>query len=105
LVGTVLAGATGTLTNRISVTAPPGAGPTVVTDPCSDNPAQACASISITTAAAATPTAAHGTLAATGIDVSGLVSSAALFVAVGTLAMVLSRRRTRTGVEVHSSPE
>ena len=103
--GTILAGATGTLTNRISVTAPPGAGPTVVTDPCSDNPAQACASTSITTGAAATPVAADGTLAATGIDVSGLVSSAALFVALGSAAVVLSRRRTRVGVEVHSSPE
>jgi uncharacterized repeat protein (TIGR01451 family) len=105
LVGTVLAGATGTLTNRISVTAPPGAGPTVVTDPCSDNPGQACASTSITTGAAAMPTAAHGTLAATGIDVSGLASSAALFVALGSLAVVLSRRRTRTDVEGHPSPE
>ena len=84
LVGTVLAGATGTLTNRISVSAPPGAGPTVVTDPCSDNPAQACASTSITTGAAAMPLAAHGTLAATGIDVSGLVSSAALLLALGS---------------------
>jgi uncharacterized repeat protein (TIGR01451 family) len=105
LVGTVLAGATGTLTNRISVTAPPGAGPTVVTDPCPDNPGQACASTSITTGAAAMPTAAHGTLAATGIDVSGLASSAALFVALGSLAVVLSRRRTRTDVEGHPSPE
>jgi uncharacterized repeat protein (TIGR01451 family) len=105
LVGTVVGGATGTLTNRISVTAPPGAGPTVVTDPCSDNPAQACASTSITTGAVATPIAAQGTLAATGIDVSGLASSAVLFVALGTLAVVLSRRRTRTGVESHSSPE
>jgi uncharacterized repeat protein (TIGR01451 family) len=105
LVGTVLAGAAGTLTNRISVTAPPGAGPTVVTDPCSDNPGQACASTSITTGAAAMPTAAHGTLAATGIDVSGLASSAALFVALGSLAVVLSRRRTRTDVEGHPSPE
>jgi uncharacterized repeat protein (TIGR01451 family) len=105
LVGTVVGGATGTLTNRISVTAPPGAGPTVVTDPCSDNPAQACASTSITTGAVATPIAAPGTLAATGIDVSGLASSAVLFVALGTLAVVLSRRRTRTGLESHSSPE
>ncbi len=90
LVGTVGPGATGTLTNRISVTAPPGATPTVITDPCTDSPAQACASTSITTAAAG------GTLASTGIDTSGLVSSAALFVALGTLAVVLSRRRTRS---------
>jgi uncharacterized repeat protein (TIGR01451 family) len=103
--GTILAGATGTLTNRISVIAPPGAGATVVTDPCSDNPSQACASISITTGAAATPIAAHGTLAATGIDVAGLLSSAALFVALGTLAVVLSRRQTRVVVEGPSSPE
>ena len=101
LVGTILTGATGTLTNRISVTAPPGAGPTVVTDPCSDNPAQACASTSITTGAAAMPIAANGSLAGTGIDVSGLVSSGALLVALGTLAVALSRRRTRTGVEGH----
>ena len=94
LVGTVLAGATGTLTNRISVTAPPGAGPTVVTDPCTDSAAQACASTSITTAAAVTPI---GTLAATGIDVSGLVSCAAVFVALGMLALVLSRRRSPAG--------
>ena len=105
LAGTVLAGATGTLTNRISIIAPPGAAPTVVTNPCSDNPAQACASTSITTAAGATPVAAHGTLAATGIDLSGLVSSAAVFVALGTLTVFLSRRRSRTGVEGHSSPE
>ena len=105
LVGTILTGATGTLTNRISVTAPPGAGPTVVTDPCSDNPAQACASTSITTGAAAMPIAANGSLAGTGIDVSGLVSSGALLVALGTLAVALSRRRTRTGVEGHPSPE
>jgi uncharacterized repeat protein (TIGR01451 family) len=105
LVGTVLAGATGTLTNRISVIAPPGAGPTVVSDPCSDNGAQACASTSITTAAAAAPIAAQGTLAATGIDVSGLVSSAALLVGLGALAVALSRRRPRTAVSDHSSPE
>ncbi len=88
LVGTVLAGATGTLTNRISVTAPPGAGPTVITDPCTDSAAQACASTSITT---------NGTLAVTGIDVSGLVSCAAVFVALGMLALVLSRRRSPVG--------
>ena len=91
LVGMVRPGATGTLTNRISVTAPPGAGPTVVTDPCTDSPGQACASTSITTAAG-------GTLASTGINVPGLVSSAALFLALGTLALVLPRRRGRTGV-------
>ena len=105
LVGTVLAGATGTLTNRISVVAPPGAGPTIVTDACSDNAAQACASTSITAGAAATPIAAPGTLAATGIDVSTLASSAGLFVALGTLAVMLSRRRARTDVEGHPSPE
>ena len=92
LVGTVRAGATGTLTNRISVTAPPGSGPTVVTDPCTDSPAQACASTAITTGSG-------GTLAATGINVPALVSSAAFFLALGTLALVLSRRRPRGGME------
>jgi uncharacterized repeat protein (TIGR01451 family) len=105
LAATILAGATGTVTNRISVTAPTGAGPTVVTDPCPDNPAQACASTSITTGAVATPIAARGTLAATGIDVSGLLSSATLFVTLGIVAVVLSRRRTRVSDEGYSSPE
>ena len=105
LVGTILGGATGTLINRISVTAPPGAGPTLVLDPCSDNRTQACASTTITTGAAATPLAAHGTLAATGIDVPGLVWSAALLITLGSGAVVLSRRRTRFGVQGRSSPE
>ncbi len=100
LVATVLAGATGTLTNRISVTAPPGAGPTVVTDPCTDSPGQACASTSITTGAAVAPVA-QGALAATGIDVAGLAFCGALFLALGTLALVLSRRRGRSGNVAH----
>jgi uncharacterized repeat protein (TIGR01451 family) len=95
LVGQVRAGAIGTLTNRISVTAPAGAGPTVVTDPCTDSPAQACASTSITTGAAG------GTLAATGINLPGLASSAFLLLALGTLALVLSRRRPRSGDADH----
>ena len=72
----------------------PGSGPTVITDPCTDSPGQACASTSITTAAAVVP--ANGTLAATGLDVSGLISVAALFVVLGMLALVLSRRHART---------
>jgi uncharacterized repeat protein (TIGR01451 family) len=93
LVGVVGKSASGTLTNRISVTAPPGAGPTVVTDPCTDSPGQACASTTITTAAAG------GTLASTGINLPGLASSAAFLVALGTLALVLSRRRVRNRTE------
>jgi uncharacterized repeat protein (TIGR01451 family) len=93
LVGTILSGASGTLTNRISVVAPPGAGPTVITDPCPDNPAQACASTSIISGATVVPAAAPGALAVTGLDLSGLLSYAALFLALGSLALVLSRRR------------
>jgi uncharacterized repeat protein (TIGR01451 family) len=93
LVGTIGKAATGTLTNRISVLAPPGSGPTVVTDPCTDSPGQACASTSITTGAAT------GTLASTGINLPGLASSAAFLVALGTLALVLSRRRIRNDTE------
>ena len=93
LVGTVLSGAGGTLTNRVSIVAPPGSGPTLITDPCPDNPAQACASTSIISAATAVPTAAPGPLAVTGLDLSGLLSYAALFLALGSLALVLSRRR------------
>ena len=92
LVGTVGPSATGTLTNRISVTAPPGSGPTVITDPCTDSPGQACASTAIGTAAAVA-------LPITGIDASGLAASAALLLALGTLAVCMSRRRIRDGVE------
>jgi uncharacterized repeat protein (TIGR01451 family) len=93
LVGTVGKAASGTLTNRISVLAPPGSGPTVVTDPCTDSPSQACASTSITTGNAT------GTLASTGINLPGLASSAAFLVALGTLALALSRRRIRNGTD------
>ena len=93
LVGMVGANAAGTLTNRISVTAPPGAGPTIVTDPCTDSPSQACASTAITMGATVVPIAARHALAATGVDVSGLVSSAVFLVALGALALALSRRR------------
>ena len=103
VVGTIGTGATGTLTNRISVVAPPGSGPTVITDPCADSPGQACASTSISTAAAVVP--ASGTLAATGLDVSGLIAVAALFVALGMLALVLSRRHARTGAAEVFPPE
>ena len=93
LVGTVGPSATGTLTNRISVTAPPGAAPTVITDPCTDSPAQACASTSITTAAAG------GALASTGIDGPGAVSTGAVLMVLGGLAIVLARRRIRPGLD------
>ena len=101
LVGMVGANAAGTLTNRISVTAPPGAGPTIVTDPCTDSPSQACASTAITTGATVVPIAARHALAATGVDVSGLVSSAVFLVALGALALGLSRRRARDGIGGH----
>jgi uncharacterized repeat protein (TIGR01451 family) len=93
LVGFVGKGASGTLTNRIGVLAPPGSGPTVVTDPCTDNPGQACASTSIGNGAAT------GTLASTGINLPGLVSGAVFLFALGTLALFLSRRRVRHDME------
>ena len=103
LVGTVGANATGTLTNRISVVAPPGSGPTVITDPCTDSPGQACASTSITTAAAVVP--ASGTLAATGLNVSRLLFGATMLLVLGMLALVQARRPARSGTDELFPPD
>ena len=101
LVGTVLSGAAGgTLTNRISVVAPPGSDPTVIKDPCGDNPTQACASTVVSSGAAVTPPGAQlsgslAQLALTGANLLQLLGYAAFLLALG-LAFVARRHRTST---------
>jgi uncharacterized repeat protein (TIGR01451 family) len=110
LAGTVLSGAAGgTLTNRISIVAPSGSDPTVIEDPCSDDPAQACAVTTVSTGATvlpspgAPPSGPPAQLALTGVNALQMLEYAALLMGVG-LALV-ARRRGSPSEESSESPD
>lgn len=79
-----------TLVNALSVSAPPGSDPTVITNPCSTNPNQACAPTVITAAGAAGGNGGSGgTLPVTGLDLEMLLG-AALVLLLGGVGLVLT---------------
>lgn len=94
-VKTVLAGADGTFSTTLVVPASAPIGPTEVRA-ISDTQVLSAAFEVVASGAAAPGTSAAGTLPRTGTEVAGIGGAGALLIGIGTVAVVLSRRRRST---------